>query len=155
MGRQDFSCVGVGMTEAEAKEYARKEARDYSGHQEGYSGDINSATECHSKMISAPKFAKSCKVEKAVQKGARQWETVFVIEPIWGFSEGYNNKERAEVKTTQGDAIKKAKEMSLKFNKTFSVHIEKRLVTGDNKIAEITPKNSTAGKWKFWGLARC
>lgn len=152
MGRQEFSCIGYGMTEQEALNDARDKARDEYGHQEGYSGTIQSATELHSKCVKQPKFAKSCKVEKHVQKGARKWETVFVIAPTWDS----NCRTRKEMRDcTQAQAIQAAKNMALANNTEYEVKITKRISQGSNNIANITPKQSEMGKWKFWGMARC
>lgn len=153
MGRQDFCCIGRGMTEQEALDNAIADARDEYGHQEGYSGAINCYTELHSKCLKKPRVAKRCNVEKQVQKGARKWETVFVIEPVWGFSG--SNYSRTETRGTQGEAIKMAKEMALKNNKEYQISIEKRLVGSGSRIATVSPKNSEVGEWKFWGEARC
>ena len=156
MGRQDYSQIGRGYTESEARRNAEESARDEYGHQEGYSGAMNCATgECDKvKCLKKPKLAKSCKVEKAVQKGARKWETVFVIEQKWGFSND-NYPQGMIVRGTQGEAIKKAKEMALKNQQEYTITIDKQLVKGESKIATIKPKKSEAGEWLFTGLARC
>jgi hypothetical protein len=148
MGRQSFSCIGYGMTEQEALREARSRCMSENGHQEGYSGDINSATEMRSKCIKQPKPAKRCNVEKTVQKGARKWETVFVIEPTFG------EQPSVECRGTQGEAIKQAKALSLKNQCRYSVYIEKRLSSGNSRIAVMYPQKSEQGEWKFWGEAR-
>lgn len=161
MGRCNYYAIGYGMTEREALANAREMDLAESGHQDGYNGGIASSTgeNDKSKCLVKPKKPKSCKVDKVVQKGARKWETVFRIEPKWGFSrrssgENLLDLRSAEVKTTQGDAIKKAKEMALEFNQEFSVSIEKRLVDSDCCIATVTPNKSQMGKWEFTGIAR-
>jgi hypothetical protein len=157
MGRCDYSQMGYGMTEQEARRNANAEARDEHGHEDGYSGGMNSSTheDDRSKCIVKPLPAKSCKVEKDVRKGARKWVTVFKIEPKWGFSDGnYNSRHHAEITTTQGDAIAKAKSMALEFNKEFTIDIDKRLENGSSRIASVAPKKSRQGKWLFTGTAK-
>jgi len=157
MGRESFSCIGKGMTEQEALNAARSDAKDYYGHQEGYSGSILSATELNSKCIKQPVVAKRCIVDKAIQKGARKWETVFVVTPI-GFLSSDSNYYlmRKELKnTTQGNALKEAKKLALQYGKEFEITIEKRLSDGSDIIASVKPKKSEMGEWKFWGEARC
>lgn len=151
MGRSNYCRTGYGMTEYEAKLNAIEEARRESGDQDGYSGDMNSATTHNSKCIKKPKIAKRCKVEKNVQKGTRKWITVYVVEPKW--SSHCNAYE--VVKTSQGDAMKRAKELALKHNEEMVVTIDKQLDNGNNKIASVRPNNSERGAWKFWGEARC
>ena len=81
MGRCDYYIIGLGMTEAEARQDAMNTAEREYGHQEGYSGQINSSTgeDDRSRCLVKPKPAKTCNVEKYVQVGARKWETVFKI----------------------------------------------------------------------------
>jgi len=160
MGSCNYSAIGHGMTESEAHQDAVRKDRDEHGHEEGYNGGISSSRheDDKSKCLVKPMRSKTCKVEKQVQKGARKWETVFVIEPKhkWGFSNGnYNPRKHVAVNTTQGDAIKKSKAMALEFGEEFSITIEKRLSSGDSRIASVAPKKSQIGKWQFTGTARC
>jgi hypothetical protein len=148
MGRQDYSRTAYGMTEREALNSAIEDADMEVGHQEGYSGDINSRTTMKSKRIKKPKPAKSCNVTKEIQKGTRKWETRFVIR------HAYENREYGYAKT-QGDALKKAKEISLEKHVTLEISIEKVLVGGTYRIARVSPKKSEMGEWRFWGKARC
>ena len=154
MGRTNYYQEGYGYTEQEARSDALSEARDEYGHQEGYSGSMASATTEKVKCLVKPKRSKTCLVDKTVQKGARKWETVFVIEQTWGFSGGNYPKGKV-VRGTQGEALKEAKRMALANQQEYTVRIDKRLSTGSNEIARIKPKKSTAGKWAFSGEARC
>jgi hypothetical protein len=152
MGRCGFSQIGYGFTEQEAKRNAIEDAEAEYGHQEGYSGAMNCATDYTKiKCIQKPKIAKSCKVEKAVQKGARKWETVYVIEDAWG--EFRPSKVLANC--TQAEAIKQAKKLALEKQREMIVTIDKRLISGKDEVARIKPKKSERGKWLFEGEARC
>jgi len=153
MGRQDYSQVGYGFTEAEARRNAIEEARDEYGDQEGYSGAMNCATgeRDKSKCLEKPILSKSCSVEKKVQKGARKWETVFIIEPSWG-----DNFRRKILKnSTQAKAMAEAKRLALETQQEYVVRIDKQLIQGNAEIARIKPKKSKRGKWLFTGWARC
>jgi hypothetical protein len=151
MGRQDYSVTSEGMSYGEALRGAIEDADREHGHEEGYSGAINSDDGgMQSKCLREPKPAKRCVVEQKTNKGARKWETVYTINSRWG-----GNHEGALVRTSQGDAMKKAKELAIKNNTTMIVTIKKRLVEGVSEIAEVSPGKSTEGKWKFWGLAMC
>ena len=157
MGRENYSAIGIGMTQQEAWDYAIRFDRTENGHQEGYTGTIGSATGEEDKAVCLiePKPAKKCIVEKTEHKGARKWETVFVISPRFDDPERFEQYKYVEVKTTQGDAINKAKEMALRFGETFKINIEKHLIGQVSRIAIVTPKAAVMGKWKFTGLARC
>lgn len=154
MGRCDYSQIGYGFTEAEARRDAIDEAREYHGHEEGYSGGMNCSTHENdkSKCLEKPVVSKRCSVEKKVQKGARKWETVFVIEPVWG--DGFRNRKVLR-NSTQAKAIAEAKRMALDTQKEYKITIDKELVTGSMEIATVKPKKSQKGKWLFTGTARC
>jgi len=152
MGRTNFCRTGYGMTEQEAYQNALDQARSESGHQDGYSGDMNSACDGDMKTvcIRKPKIAKRCKVEKTVQKGTRKWQTVYVIEARFRRNDTYE-----VIKTSQADAMKKAKELALKTGDAMEVTIDKQLVDNTPRIAIVSPNNSQQGAWRFSGTARC
>ena len=152
MGRCNFSRVGYGMTETEAYQNALRDAQMESGSHEGYSGDMNSACDddMKTKCIRVPKISKRCTVDKTVQKGTRKWETVYIIQARFGRNDTYET-----VKTSQGDAMKRAKALALKTGEAMEVSIEKHLVNNSNRIAIVAPKESQMGAWRFTGTARC
>jgi len=153
MGRCGYSEYGYGYTVEEARRDAISAAKEKHGHEEGYSGGMNCSTHDNSpKCIEKPILSKTCKVEKTVQKGARKWETIFVIEPSWGGSYGQSKILR---NSTQAKAIAEAKRMALENHKEYVVRIDKQLVQGNQKIATISPKKAKRGKWLFEGYARC
>ena len=151
MGRQNYSVIGHGMNYAEALRNARAEDISEHGHEEGYNGSINSDDGgMQSKCLKEPKIAKKCTVESQPHKGTRKWITVYQVEPRWE----RNNAPSETVKTSQGDALKKAKELSLKHNAVYVVTIAKVLESGTPRIAIVTPTESEMGQWKFWGQGR-
>lgn len=152
MGTQSYSAVGYGMTQSEARQNAVNQDLDYHGHQEGYTGSICSARSDSTEKvvcIKKPKPAKRCSVDKVVQKGARKWETVYVLD-AWP-----SNIRGGIIRGSQADAIKEAKALAIERGHSIGINIQKRLVTGDTKIATVTPKKSQQGKWRFSGDARC
>ena len=57
MGRQEYGQIGYGFTLEEARKDAMRQARDYYGHQEGYSGSIiDSTKENPPKCLKQPKI---------------------------------------------------------------------------------------------------
>ena len=152
MGRCNWSQIGWGINEREARKNALEEDRAENGHREGYSGSMSSSVyENTARCLEKPKVAKTCKIDKSVQTGARKWETVFVIEPQWSET-GLGSETMRN--GTQGAAIKRAKELALRNQREYTVRIDKRLVAGSNLIAAVAPKKSKRGKWLFSGEAR-
>jgi hypothetical protein len=153
MGRQSYSQIGYGFTVEEARRDAIADAEQEYGHQEGYSGAMNCSTdENPPKCLEKPIVSKRCTVEKTVQKGARKWETVFIIEPAWG---GQFRDKKVLRNSTQGKALAEAKRLALENQQEYTVRIDKQLVTGSSEIARIKPKASKRGRWLFTGDARC
>jgi hypothetical protein len=139
------------MSEREARCASCDEALEMNGHQEGYSGDINSSRTENSKCLIKPKAPKGATVEHFNNGVTRKWETLFIINEKHGYTHG----EEMGSANTKGDAIKKAKELAVKHNCTMAITIEKRLVGRGREIADVKPKKSVMGKWKFWGVAAC
>ena len=154
MGRCNYSQIGYGFTVEEARRNAITSAENEYGHQEGYSGAMNCSTKSNApKCLEKPIVSKTCKVEKVekmVQKGARKWETVFIIEPTNDF-----NKRKVLRNSTQGKAMAEAKRMAIEHQQKFIVSIDKELVSGHKDIATVSPKKSKMGLWLFTGEARC
>lgn len=93
------------------------------------------------------------KVTITPQKGAKQWETRYVVRYSWN----YDENEIASCKT-QTEAVKKARESTEKTQKPTTITIEKVLVKGSGIIARIEYKSSTKeskGLYLFVGDARC
>jgi len=152
MGRTNYFVRARGYSENEARQNALADDREYNGHQEGYSGTICSSTGEADKVkcVKKPKLAKRCAVSKNVCKGARKWVTVYDVKPVYGSRVG----QTARIKTTQGDAIKKAKELALKNQTAYQIFISKELENSKPEIAFIQPSKSEQGEWEFSGIAR-
>jgi hypothetical protein len=91
------------------------------------------------------------KVNVMPQKGAKKWETRFVVTESWTDNQvGYGK--------TQGEAIKKARAHTEKTQHNTNITIEKVLVTGKTLIAQVEYKKSTKeslGKYLFVVAAAC
>lgn len=152
MGRQDYSVRAQGMNEGEALRNALDADRIENGHQEGYSGTIGSRTTLNSTCLKPPKPPKKCKVEK-LPKLKVKWETRFAVEP-------YGNSTHIAHEKTKGEAIKKAKELAIRYNCEYGVRMIKQPIiqfggVADTLVARVTPEKAELGIWKFWGEARC
>ena len=90
-------------------------------------------------------------VKKFPQKGARKWETRYVVKDRYSFEVFKTCKH-------QTDAIKYARELCEKTHKTYIVNIAKVLVGDEYKVAEIEYKKSSNqrdGEWEVYCLVPC
>lgn len=179
MGATTFTSRGRGMSAAKVFSQLQDEAEQEYGHQQGYSGEIN-CTELTRDITAEYKRAKDkkkfindmlyevpkrdswvieikppksntnkvkSKVTTNPQKGARKWETRYVIYRRFGMDErslGYG--------LTQGEAIKKARKLAEENQERYSIYLEKVLVVGSSKIADVEYKQSgkeTQGEYLF------
>ena len=183
MGAQSFSVSSRGKSMSQAYDRACKDAEEEYGHQQGYSGTITTTDgfsdvtaefkrskkdlnkfindnidkadkwgNCLAICIDEPKSNKNkikTQVEHIVSKGTKKWELSFVVTSRDG---------TIGSKKTKGDAVKLAREYSEKHQTRTSIHMEKVLVGGGSKVAEISYKASTnekEGKYVFFGWAAC
>lgn len=184
MGAQSFSVSSRGKSMSQAYDRACQDAKEEYGHQQGYSGTI---TTTHGYSDVTAEFKRSKKdlnkfindnidkaekwgnclaicmeepksnnnkiktqVEHIVSKGTKKWELMFVVTSYRGETIGS--------KKTKGDAVKLAREYSEKHQTRTSIHMEKVLVGGGSKVADINYKASTnekEGKYVFFGWAAC
>ena len=164
----------------EAWKQVYKDAQDYSGHQEGYSGDFNTCKfskdvtnlvmtkgsklddyiidncdkrEAWGYCLSQPVANKNkikSQVDVTPQKGTRKWETVYKAVTSWEDIEIARDK-------SQTVCIKKARAyVEVNPNVSVKVIIAKELTEGNTKCATVTYKKSTTeklGLYKFVGWA--
>lgn len=181
MGAINFDRTSHGKTLKEAYEKAWEDANEELGHQEGYSGDINSTYNVLDKTEEFKKSKKS--IRDFMEEGfevipKRSCWAVCLVEPILN-----SNKVKTKVdnivttgtkkwvlkykvvdragntifsEKTKGEAIQKAKEYVEKHQNTLSIHLSKELSEGDTKVATVSYKRSTNerdGTWLFFGVA--
>jgi hypothetical protein len=167
MGRQSFYDKVQATSMNQAYNNACEDANDEYGHQQGYSGQIN-ATHGYSDRTShfkasglslsdyIDKYQNSFDSEacgiciKEVFKGTRKWELVYVVTLFGGDVIGS--------KDNKADAVTLARNHTEKTKERTNVHIERKLVGSNSRVAVIEYKGSTneqQGTYVFFGLARC
>jgi len=180
MGAINFERTSYGKTLREAYEKAYEDATEEVGHQEGYSGDINSTVHVLDKTEEFKRSKKSIRnfIEESLEIiPKRSCWAVCLIEPILN-----SNKVKTKVdnivttgtkkwilkykvtdragdvlfsENTKGEAIQKAREYVEKHQNTLSVHLSKELSEGNTKVATVSYKRSTTerdGTWIFFGV---
>lgn len=183
MGSQQFQTYSRGKSANDAYNRAVEDANDEYGHQQGYSGEINSSagfrdvTEkfkasgkdlnkyIDERLDVLTKFngAEAICIEKPVtntNKIKTQVDHVvekgtkkWVLKYVVHGSSG-----RIGSYNTKGDAVKAARAYTEKNMGTTVVHMEKVLEKGETKVATINYKKATNekdGRWVFYGWASC
>jgi len=101
MGAQEFSVYAVAKTPQDAFRKAQREADDYYGHREGYSGQINSK---HEFVVVPYEKYKGREAEKVA------WE---LVEQNWrGLDDKWGPAGCIEIKTDKASRIKKSEGVS-------------------------------------------
>lgn len=183
MGAQVFTVNSRGMSAREAYQNAVEEANNEYGHQQGYSGEINSTpgfrdvTETFKKSgLSMNQFIEKRLDELSKHDGA---ECICIRQPR-------DNKNRVKSKVdhivtpgtktwllkyavraggnvigqyrTKTEAVKKARDYTERTQMTTSIVMVKELEKLDPTVAKITYKRSSdegPGEYKFYGWASC
>lgn len=183
MGSQSFTSYSRGKDARDAYKRAVEEAEYEYGHQEGYSGAINSTAGFGdiTKEFKASKKSLNQFIDEQIDKltkfdGAR---CICLEEPI-----GNTNVTKSQVEhivtpgtkkwvlkfvvrgyrgvvsthNTKGDAVKAARAYTEKNQESTVVDMEKTLEKGSLQVAKITYKKSSKereGRWIFFGWASC
>jgi len=177
MGARTFSIIGYGKTVQDAYNQLCKDAEEEYGHQQGYSGEINSTsinrnrtTEYKNSKLSPGDFYR--KVEDSIEKRCADY--IVIEEPKINTSKikstvtNYPQKGTRKWETvfnieafdgdivttakSQTEAIKKARALSEKSQNRYYVYIAKKLVGGSIQVALTEYKKSAAekqGKYLF------
>lgn len=184
MGSQSFTSYSRGKDAQDAYSRACEDAEREYGHQDGYSGAINSSggfsditKEFKASKKSLPQFIDE-QIDKLTKfNGAR---AVCIEEPVANTNVTKSQVEhvvtpgtkkwvltfvvycgdyRIASATTKGDAVKKAREYSEKNQCTTTIKMERRLEKDSHAlVAKITYKPSSKereGRWVFFGWASC
>lgn len=184
MGSQSFTSYSRGKDAKDAYTRACEDAEREYGHQEGYSGAINSTAGFGdiTKEFKASKKSLNQFIDEQMDKltkfdGAR---CICLEEPI-----GNTNVTKSQVEhivtpgtkkwvlkfvvrtyddglvsrhNTKGDAVKAARVYTEKNQRSTSIYMEKTLEKGTTEVAKITYKKSSKereGRWVFFGWASC
>ena len=182
MGRQSFYNKVQSSSMSQAYRNVCADADDEYGHQQGYSGQIN-VTNGYSDKTSHYKASglsltdyinkhednfdgEACgicikeaksntnKIQSVVKhevfKGTRKWELTYVVTTFGGNEIGS--------KDNKADAVTIARKHTESTREGTRIHIERKLVGSNSRVATIEYKGSTneqQGTYVFFGLARC
>lgn len=184
MGSQSFTVTSRGMSAKEAYERAVESAEAEYGHQEGYSGAINSTpgfSDATSKYR-ASKLPRYNFIEERLDQLTKHQgaECICIREPKLN-----TNKIKTQVEhvtspgtkkwvlkyvalsrdggiigsfRTKGDAVKAARKYTEQSGNSSYIEMRKELEKGSNLTAKITYKKSKdecEGEWEFYGWASC
>lgn len=182
MGSQAFTTYSRGKNVNDAYDRAVEYANDEYGHQQGYSGEINSSAgfrdvtkEFKASKKDLNKFINEQMDRLSKHNGA---QAICIDEPKLN-----TNKIKTQVEhvvtpgtkkwmlyyiveadihigsfLTKGDALTKARAYTEKTGISSRVKIEKRLYKMENTVAKISYKKSPTekeGRWVFFGWASC
>lgn len=182
MGAQQFQTTQRGKTMSKAYADARQDAEDEHGHEEGYSGEINSTHNCFDvtkqykdSKKSLQKFIddaqenmdkgeclgicieeptiNSNKIKSQVENTPTIGTTKWILQYVVYVYDG-----AVKSFNTKGDAIKFARDYTEKTQKRTRIDMEKVLEKGNCTVASVTYKQSKdekSGKYVFFGLAPC
>jgi hypothetical protein len=184
MGSQSFTSYSRGKDAQDAYTRACEAAEYEYGHQEGYSGAINSSAGFRdiSKEFKASKKSLNQFIDEQMDKLTKfdDARAVCIEEPIantnvtksqvehivtpgtkrWVLTYiVYRGESRIASAITKGEAVKKAREYSEKNQCTTTVKMERRLEKDAHAlVAKVTYKPSSKereGRWVFFGWASC
>lgn len=184
MGTQQFVTYSRGMSANEAYTRAVEAADDEYGHQQGYSGEINSTagfrditdeyerSKKHLRVFMDEKLERATKhdgamaicVEKPVQNTNKIKSQVdHIVEKgtkkwVLKFIARSRNGNQIARYSTKGEAVKAARAHTEKSGDSTYVEMVKELEKGSTTVAKISYKSSTKekqGKWVFFGYASC
>jgi hypothetical protein len=184
MGSQSFTTYSRGKNVNDAYNRAVEIAEDEYGHQEGYSGAINSSSGCRdiTKEFKASKKDLNKFINEQMDKLSKHngAQAICVEEPKsnnnkiktqvehvvtpgtkkWVLTYiVYHHSQRVTITRTKGEAVRIAREYSEKHQCPTTIRMEKSIENiGDNLVAKITYKRASDerdGKWIFFGWASC
>ena len=184
MGSQSFTTYARGKNTNDAYNRAVEDAIEEYGHQDGYSGQINSSAGCRdiTKEFRAGKKSLNQFINEQMDKltkfdGARaicieepkannnkiKTQVEHVVTPgtkKWVLTYiVYHGESRIASAVTKGDAVKRARDYSEKNQCTTTIKMERRLEKDSHAlVAKITYKKASDerdGKWIFFGWASC
>ena len=182
MGSQSFTVQSRGKNVTDAYNRAVEDANDEYGHQEGYSGAINSSAgfrdvtnEWKNSKKNMDKFINEQMDKLTKHQGAQaicleepktngnkiKTQVEHIVTPgtkKWVLTYIiYHGESRIASAVTKGDAVKRARAYSEKNQCTTTIKMERRLEKDSHAlVAKITYKKSSdekEGRWMFFGWA--
>ena len=185
MGSQSFNVTSRGASAKEAYDRAVADANDYYGHQEGYSGAINTTPGFRdvTKEYKSSSLAKYSFIEKRMESLSKHQgaECICISEPKENSNKIKTQVDHVVEKGTKkwvllycvyeawsgsfvasfdkkGDAVARARQHTERTKAETHVKMEKKLEKGSPITAKITYKKSKdekEGEWEFYGWASC
>jgi hypothetical protein len=184
MGSQSFTTYSRGKSVNDAYNKAVERAEEAYGHQEGYSGQINSSAGYRdvTKEWKASKLSMEAYMDRELDRLTKHQgaQAICIEEPIENKNKTksqvehvvtpgtkrwvltyivYRGESRIASAVTKGDAVKRAREYSEKNQCTTTVKMERRLDKDAHAlVAKVTYKPSSTereGRWVFFGWASC
>ena len=182
MGANWFMTQSKGKNVQDAYNNAVDRANDEVGHQEGYSGEINSSAGCRdvTKEWKASKKSMAQFMDEAMDKLTKHQgaQAICLQEPVENKNKTksqvenivtpgtkkwvltyivYCGESRIASAVTKGDAVKRAREYSERHQCTTMIKMERRLEKESHAlVAKVKYKPSTTereGRWVFFGWA--
>lgn len=139
--RKTIKILADGTSLAQAKGIA------YANIKELYKNNILVYGLLSSKEIKEPKPAVNCKTTNNPPSGARKFVTVhniYAIDPT-----NNSNLKFMEQFPDKTSAVKRSKELALKFQSSFAVKVEKVLENPEDHICAVIEPNAKPGRWEF------
>lgn len=184
MGTVRFQKTGRGSNAQEVYKNLVEEAEQEYGHQQGYSGDINSTHGFRDMSVDFKNSGK--KLEDYINirfrgMGSRDCECICIEQPKqnpnkiksqvehivekgtrkwllkYRVTRGWRGDEVIGIKDSKGDALKIARDYTEKHKIDTHIEMIKVLEKGSTKVAKVIYKQSNKekpGKWVFFGNAR-
>ena len=140
--RKTIRVIGKGFSEQQAKVSA------YNSLKAQYKNNILIYSMLSCTKVKEPREATMCTTENFPAQAAKKWvtqHTVFAQDPNdqskWVPIDGFPSKT---------EAVKKAKELALKYQAMFFIKVEKKLGDGQSDIeAIVKPRNAQEGEWEI------
>jgi len=108
-------------------------------------------------QLMTPRRAKRIHTDNYPQKGQRKFATTYrVIDPLTNLAMVFAGKQAYHdvYFGRQMDAIAAAKELAKETHQSYIIEITKVLVSGNLRVAKVTPGKSMPGEFKFTGQFR-
>lgn len=146
--RKTVTVIGKGYSEQQAKVTA------YNDLKSSYKNNVLVYGMISCVQKAEPKPGNQCTTENNTVTGARKWITkhnVYGVNPNDADDLKLipSTDPNADFAASKTDALKKAKELALKYQATFIVKVEKELEDGKCIEATVNPKGAKEGEWEI------
>lgn len=140
--RNQVTVIGKGFSEQQAKVSAYKTLKD------SYKNNVLVYGMSGNTLKKEAKLGQQCTTDNRPATEARKWVTkhnIYTPQP-----DDVTKLAILEKFDSKTDALKKAKELAIKYQTTFYIKVEKELAEGLDPIeAVVIPKGAAEGEWEF------